>query len=405
MTNQPNTPSADLDGRIEAELATMSRWDSAAPGLWERALNEHIGLARSRPSIFTRKVGGPLLLLLLIPLILVPLLLPALGKARSRPVAVSASPSRSVDEVHAMARHVSDSVSADAFATELRHSAVAPTSLGAERSDAGPEDAAPSRVAEAAARLIVRKASIDLAVNDVRAAFAKAAFLVSEAGGEFVENSALTGEGENAQANLTMRVRSDRLGTVLGQLRDLGIVVQESTSGEDVTDQAVDLDARIRNEQRVEKELAELLVTRKDCPLRDIMEVRDALGTVRENIERLIAQRDRLSRLVSLSTILVVIRNESAVRLPDSANTKGLGAYFAKAISDAWSTATRALADTAAFLVTVLIGGAIWWIVAIIGVVAAVRWRARALRARASEPAPAWADAGAYASAPATRNS
>jgi hypothetical protein len=181
---------------------------------------------------------------------------------------------------------------------------------------------------------------------------------------------------------------------VLGQLRDLGIVVQESTRGEDVTDQAVDLDARIRNEQRVEKELAELLVMRKDSPLRDIMEVRDALGRIRENIERLTAQRDRLSRMVSLSTILVVIRHESAVRLPDTAKSEGLSAYFAKSIATAWRTATRVLADTVALIVTVLVGGAIWWIAVIIAVVAALRWRARALAAKAYEPAPAWADSG-----------
>lgn len=391
MTNQPNTPHAVADGRIEEELAAMSAWSGAAPGLWERALEERAGRGAARPSILTRRVGGPLLLLIPLLLLLVAFVLPSLGKARSRaPVAAARAPSAQADLI---ARELTKSISLDRFSRDASgegRAASAPPAAGS-MPDA---PASPSQATAAAARLVARKASIDLAVPDVRAAFAKAAFLVSEAGGEFVEDSSLTGEGEAAQANLTLRVRAERLGRVLGQLRDLGIVVQESTHGEDVTDQAVDLDARIRNEQRVENELAELIVTRKDSPLRDIMEVREALGRVRESIERLTAQRDRLSRLVSLSTILVVIRHESAVRLPESAGSDGLGAYFAKSIADAWRTATRALADTAAFLVTLFVGGAIWWLAAAVTLVAVFRLRARALAGRAREPAPAWARAG-----------
>ncbi len=391
MNNEPNSTKSAADSRIEAELSAMSRWVGETPGLWERALRAGSPHSGARSSIFTRRIGGPLLLLILLPLIVLPFLLPSLGRARSR-VSVAAAPSTPSSQFDAISHHLSESISADEFSktegVDARSSRVA--AMTPSTNEPG-TPLHPSSAAVSDARLVARKASIDLAVTDVRAAFAKAAFFVSEAGDEFVEDSSLTGDGESAQANLTLRVRADRLGQVLVQLRDLGIVVQESTHGEDVTDQAVDLDARIRNEQRVEKELAELLVTRKDSPLRDIMEVRDSLGRVRESIERLTAQRDRLSRLVSLSTILVVIRHESAVRLPDSAKSDGLGAYFVKAISDAWRTATRALADTAAFLVTVLVGGAVWWIAAIIALVAALRWRSRTLAARAYEPAPAWA--------------
>lgn len=413
MTIDRTIPLAPPDDRLEAELAAMSQWQGDAPGLWKRAIEAEPAHGGSRQRILSRRVGGPLLLLILLPLIVVPILLPALGKARAPLANIDsqyASPrgdimdrrgglaarddDRRSSAADPVAGYLADAISADRFSSSAAPSAAVSMNPQTESMKAMPEVRDSTRAADTPARLVARKASIDLAVRDVRAAFAKAAFLVSEAGGEFVEDSSLTGEGERAQANLTLRIRADRLGAVLGQLRDLGIVIQESTRGEDVTDQAVDLDARIRNEQRVEKELAELLLTRKDSPLRDIMEVRDALGRVRENIERLTAQRDRLSRMVSLSTILVVIRHESAVKLPEAPRPDGLGAYFAKTIASAWRTATRALADTVAFIVTVLVGGALWWIAVIIAVVAALRWRARALAAKAYEPAPAWAGSG-----------
>lgn len=394
MTTHDTPLLADLDPRLEAELATMSTWEGEPPKVWAEALGAGSAKRRGAGGIFTHRIGGPLLLLVLVPLILLPILLPALGKAR-----MSVSPAVASAPIE---RYLTESINADRLAVEgrtpdtwrsaafedTRSATVAPSSASLAAYDSSERPSADARPTDATARLVARKASIDLAVADVRAAFAKAAFLVSEAGGEFVEDSTITGEGERAQANLTLRIRAERLSQILGQLRELGIVVQETSRGEDVTDQAVDLDARLRNEQRIETELAQLLAGREDAPLKDIMEVRDSLSRVRENIERLTAQRDRLSRMVSLSTVLVVIRHEAAVRLPETAKPDGLGAYFAKVMANAWRNATRALADTAAFIVTVVVGGAVWWVIAAIVGIAAIRWRVRARAAQAREPAP-----------------
>ncbi len=229
--------------------------------------------------------------------------------------------------------------------------------------------------ASAAQRYVVQKANMDLQTDDVRAAFAKAAHLVSEAGGEFVENSSLTGEDKTAQGNMTLRVAAARVGEVMNKLRELGTVKSENTSGEDVTTQVVDVEARIRNEQRVEKELLDLLEKRHDAPLKDILELRSSLSSVRESIERLVGQRDRLGRLVSLASILVVIRAEPLIEKPAPAST--IGDYFAKAVDRAWRGGLQSLSDTVAWIVAVAIGGVMWWIALAAAVVAIVRWRRR----------------------------
>jgi len=222
-------------------------------------------------------------------------------------------------------------------------------------------------------RKVIRRVTLQLSTPDVRATYLRAALLISQARGEFVQDSALTGTGNQMQANLTLRVAVDRLSEVLNELRELGKVESEQANGEDVTEQVVDVEARLANEQRVEKELQELLENRQDAPLEDIIKLRDKLSEVRGSIERLIAQRDQLDRLVKLATVLVIIRPAEAGP-PPSPSIKD---YFAGSISSAWTRSLQFLADTVAFCMSVLVGGIIWWVLLIVLVVVAVRCRRR----------------------------
>ena len=225
---------------------------------------------------------------------------------------------------------------------------------------ASSEDAQPQ-----AERYVIRKATVELVTDDVRAAFLKAALLISEAKGEYVQDSGITGRGEKMQANLTLRVTAERLPEVLNELRQLGEVRSEKTTGEDVTTQVVDLEARLRNEQRVEAELLHLLEKRENSPLKEILELRRTIADVRQTIEQLTAQRERLSRLVSLATVLVIIRPAGAP-LPEE---PGLAAHFFDAMAGAWQKGTMFLVNTFAGLVGIIIGGLIWWILLIVVIV------------------------------------
>jgi hypothetical protein len=230
-------------------------------------------------------------------------------------------------------------------------------------------------------RMVIRKATMELKTRDVRAVFVKSAQVLSEAQGEYIESSTLSGEGDATQGSLTLRVSAGRLSGVLNQLRALGEVTSENSTGEDITDQYVDLEARLRNEQRVETELLDLLASRKDAPLKEVLDLRDSIGRIRESIERMTAQRERLSRLVSLATVLVIIRPDSTRPPPIP---EGLGGYFLKQLRVSWQSALTFLADSVAFVLRVVVGGAVFWIVGAIMLAA----RRRAVRALGREPAP-----------------
>lgn len=239
---------------------------------------------------------------------------------------------------------------------------------------------------EAEPRQVVRKAAVELHTRDVRAAFVKVQMLVSEAGGEYIEQSAISGQDEQMQADLTLRISASRMSEILNALRDIGEVISQQLSGEDVTAQAVDIEARLSNERRVEAELLGLLESRKDADLKDVLELRRNIGQVREQIERLVAQQQHLSHLVSLATVLVIIRHEGQPE-PEPEHT-GIGAYFARVMGNAWESGITGLADSVAWIASTLLGGLIWWSIA--GAALWAAWRKfQTLRARPqSEPRP-----------------
>lgn len=376
---------------VERSLAELTAWTGPEPGLWRAALEQH----RSTPrrglrALWSRPIAWPVRIAAAIAIaaLLIGILLPAAGRPRlsSRPVAQSPAIIAAKPAYDEMV-----SVKADVFAEsndtgpwvagvsespQAVPSAAVPPPAPAQP----PAPRSPDRVAASGERQVVRKATIELATPDVRAAFAKVSLIVSDASGEYVQESSLTGEGKSAQASMTLRVAAGRLPDALNELRTLGEVTSENTRGEDVTAQAIDLEARIRNEQRVEAELLQLLEKRSDAPLKDILELRDSLSGVRQSVERLTAQRDRLSRLVNLATILVLIRTPDGPA--HAAGHSSLGEYFSKTIAAAWRSGLVFLADTVSTIVAILIGGLIWWALA----AALLFWAYRHHRRRAVLP-------------------
>lgn len=376
----------ETNAQLEADLASLTEWSSGTPGLWRRALRDAPGGGEATSDFVRRFFHTPIRPMVLASVAVVVLAMltsmfvvpqfggrPTVGFANTRGVpAQSRRPrianSTAEPEPLASLSSLSRRLAADADGDANGDFDFPSEDMGGYRRGAyaGPQGVANQT---GGARQVVRKASIEFVTDDVRAAFLKAAYLIREADGEFVQDSALTGSGATAQANLTLRVAAGRLGEVLNELRQLGTVETEKKEGQDVTTQVVDLEARLRNETRVEQELLALFDSRKNAPLKEILELRDHLGRVRQTIEQLGAQRERLGRLVSLATVLVIIRAEDA---PPPA-TPGLGAYFGEAIQNAWLRGMTFLSDTIAALLALLVGGLIWWLLLIAAVLVAVR--------------------------------
>jgi len=94
------------------------------------------------------------------------------------------------------------------------------------------------------------------------------------------------------------------LETVLEKLRALGQVESESQSSEEVTDEYVDLQARLKNLELAEQELQELLKTRQETgKTEDILEVYRELTNIRGQIEQIKGRMQYLENMTALATI------------------------------------------------------------------------------------------------------
>ena len=157
---------------------------------------------------------------------------------------------------------------------------------------------------EATDRQIISQASLSVEVEDVAGAVAQVRTIAETRGG-FVSQLATTGTPGRQRSDLTVRVPQGEFFDTLESIKRLGKVWSENAGSEDVTEQFIDLEARLRSAQREEESLLSLL-ERADT-VSNILTIERELARVRSEIERLQGQLNYLSRRVDLATISVAL--------------------------------------------------------------------------------------------------
>ena len=161
--------------------------------------------------------------------------------------------------------------------------------------------------ARAQDRLLVRRASLDVEVRDPTQ-FAERARSLTERLGGFVAHSSRTGNGDpdDGQVQLVLRVPSDSLDTALDSLGALGKVRSRTVSSDDVTEEVVDLQARVTNLRASRDRLRQLVG--QATAVADVVAVERELTRVQGELDALEARLDYLRRSVTLAEITVTAR-------------------------------------------------------------------------------------------------
>jgi DNA-directed RNA polymerase specialized sigma24 family protein len=107
---------------------------------------------------------------------------------------------------------------------------------------------------------------------------------------------------------------------VMAEIRSLGRVEGENQGGEEVTQQYVDLAARLANSRIAEQRLADVLRQRTG-KISDILEVEKEMSRVRGEIERMEAERKNLGDRVSFATLNVTVNEEYQAQLQVTPHT------------------------------------------------------------------------------------
>ncbi|MFQ5975261.1 MAG: DUF4349 domain-containing protein [Candidatus Hydrothermarchaeales archaeon] len=127
----------------------------------------------------------------------------------------------------------------------------------------------------------------------------------------FVSNSYVNAEDKFKTGSITIRVPTDDHDVAVKEITALGEVKSKRTSGRDVTEEYVDIEARLRNLNREEERLLEILD--KAGEVKDLLEVERELARVRGEIERLTGRKRLLDDRIDYSTITVELREPAPV--------------------------------------------------------------------------------------------
>jgi len=160
-------------------------------------------------------------------------------------------------------------------------------------------------------RLIVRNASLSLVVSDTEQALEEIKDLVAKLGGYVVESNVYKYQ-EGLQASVTLRVPAESLDDALARIRDLATEVQrESISGQDVTEEYVDLQSRLRYLEATEERLLEFLEEAEDTEA--ALAVYEQLQGIQADIEHVKGRMQYLEQSAALATVsLEIIPDELA---------------------------------------------------------------------------------------------
>lgn len=113
-------------------------------------------------------------------------------------------------------------------------------------------------------------------------------------------------------------------------LDDIGVPERRQVSGQDVTEEFVDLEVRLANKKKLEEQLLDLMKA-KSASVADVIEFERQVGSVREEIERMEGRFRYLTNRSELSSVTISLR-EVHEYVPPQEPT------FAARLDDTWAS-------------------------------------------------------------------
>jgi uncharacterized protein DUF4349 len=195
-------------------------------------------------------------------------------------------------------------------------------------------------MAEAMNRKILRNAELTLEVPDPSAAQRKITSIAESLGGFVVTSESKQRQSgdsgkQELEVNVVVRIPAPQFGSALDQIRAQGSrVIQEKTTGQDVTEEFIDLEARIKMQKALELQFLEIM--KQASKVADALEVQRQIADVRTEIEKLEGRKRFLENRASLSTITVSLQTPAAIAV----STSGFGRNIREAVAESVTVAS-----------------------------------------------------------------
>jgi hypothetical protein len=156
------------------------------------------------------------------------------------------------------------------------------------------------------AAMLIYTANLSLAVFQVEPGLDAVERVARDVGGY------LSSRQDNS---ITIRVPRDRFDDAIGRIEKLGDVTHRDIKAQDVTDEFVDLQARLKNAYSIRDRLNELM---SKAAVKEALEIEKELGRVTEDIERMEGKLKLLRDQMAFSTVTVTFAPVAVEQVQDS---------------------------------------------------------------------------------------
>ena len=204
-------------------------------------------------------------------------------------------------------------------------------------------------------RKIIYDTKIGLVVEDYTSFENQLPLLVSKHGGFIASNKTDRRYNDQQSGTWVVRLPVDQYADFLTGVDSLGFAESRTENAQDVTEEYVDLTARIKNKKQLETRVLEMLEN-QEGPLKDVLEIERELSRIREAVERMEGRIRFLQDRTSLATITIKCREQKEYQ-PAQAPT------LASRMNQSWSNSILALQRGGENFLVALIGSIPWLVV------------------------------------------
>ena len=198
-------------------------------------------------------------------------------------------------------------------------------------------------------RKIIRNAEMQLEADAPEESQQKIAQIAESKGGFVVESTQSSSDTKATRRDtitMTLRVPAAKFDEALSEIRQAASrVIVESIKGQDVTEEFIDIEARLRTQKALETQFLEIM--KQSNSVENALKVQTEIARVRGEIEKIEGRKRFLESQSSLSTIKITLRTPTAF----SANAPG----FFNRLSEAFGSGFDAALSFVLFFVKALI--------------------------------------------------
>jgi len=170
-------------------------------------------------------------------------------------------------------------------------------------------------------RMIIRSGNMALVVENVKLSLDQIAAMAETYQG-WVVTSNTWQDNQRVFGNISIRVAAEHFDTVRTALRGLAVEVRsENTSGQDVTDEYVDLQAQLVTLEASEAQLLELM--KQAGTVEEILEVQRELTNTRTKIEQISGRMQYLEQSTATSLLSITLE-QSQLTVEFTANQRNI---------------------------------------------------------------------------------